>query len=101
QQQGKQGERRREATRGEPGDEARGGVGPHGVEAAVGDVEDLQDPEDERQAQRDDEQPRRVGDAVDEDSDRCVYLFILEKFNWKKEKLRALGAGKSTFDPIL
>jgi hypothetical protein len=35
----------------------------------VGDVEDLENPEDEGQAQRDDEQPRRVGDPVDEDRD--------------------------------
>jgi hypothetical protein len=46
----------------------------------VGDVEDLEDPEDQRQAQRDDEQPRRVGDAVDEDGDGCVDLLFLERF---------------------
>jgi hypothetical protein len=47
----------------------------------VGDVEDLKDAEDERQAQRDDEQPRRVGDAVDEDGDGGInFLFLSKKF---------------------
>jgi hypothetical protein len=42
----------------------------------VGDVEDLQDAEDQRQPERDDEQPRGVRDAVDDDRDRGVYFFI-------------------------
>jgi hypothetical protein len=42
----------------------------------VGDVEDLEDAEDERQPQGDDEQPRGVRDAVDQDRDCGVYFFI-------------------------
>jgi hypothetical protein len=47
----------------------------------VGDVEDLQDAEDERQPQRHDEQPRGVDDPVDEDRGCGIYfIFLLKKF---------------------
>jgi hypothetical protein len=54
----------------------------------VGDIEDLQDPEDKRQPERDDEQPRRVGDAVNEDGDGCVIVcFYFKGISRRKSPL--------------
>ena len=58
-----------------PADRARRGIGADGEQAAMGEVENVEDAEYERQSDRHDEQPGRVDHAVDQD--RCSEFHAL------------------------
>ena len=111
--------------RGNHGHRGRRDIGAERVEAAMGDVEDLQDAEYQRQPQRDDEQPRGLNQAVENDRQKEVHCAGFMPIDWRAgnatrsrylsgqaprracrstvERMRrsvALGAGHAALDPV-
>lgn len=58
---------------------ARRGIGADRVEAAVGEIEDVEDAEDERQPDRHDEQPGRIDQSIDKDRRREIHASSLKQ----------------------
>ena len=73
QQHGNETNRWRQAAGGDHGDSSRCDIGAEGIEAAMGNVEDLQDAEDQRQAQGHDEQPRGLNQAIEHDRQKEIH----------------------------
>ncbi len=66
-------EGRREAACGDERDRGRCEISPERIKAAVGDVEDFQDAEDERQSQRHNEKPRCLDQAIENNCQKEIH----------------------------
>ena len=69
QQHGHNREFRRQLHAGKPAHQTRSRIRAQGIEAAMGDIEDFEDAKNQRQPERDDEQPGRIGEAVNQNGE--------------------------------
>ena len=73
----------RELHAGEPADHRRSSIGAQRIEAAMRDIEDFEHAKDQCESQRDDEQPGRIGQAIDQDGKDEIhgrFLLVIHVF---------------------